>query len=220
MDGSPAIRLGEGRAQGLSPDGKWALALQTREPPHLVLLPTGAGDSLVLPRGNIEKYVYARWMPDGRNILFAGSEAGHGTRSYVQEIGGGVPRPVTPVGISAALVSRDGRRIIYRARNRLYLKSLEADSGEVVADRIPGEGLLQWASDGRWIYVAQLDSTIRVSKLDVTTGKRVSWKTISFADRAGLVLVNSTVVVTPSGEAYAVDYARVQKDLYLVEGLK
>jgi Tol biopolymer transport system component len=41
-DGSPAVRLGDGVAQGLSPDGKWALAMLS-SPSRLILLPTGPG---------------------------------------------------------------------------------------------------------------------------------------------------------------------------------
>src|SRR5262249_36495712 len=38
MDGSPAVRLGEGSSQGLSPDGKWALAItHPASQPQLVL---------------------------------------------------------------------------------------------------------------------------------------------------------------------------------------
>ncbi len=44
-DGSPAVRLGDGRALALSPEGKWALALVPSDAsPRLVLLPTGAGE--------------------------------------------------------------------------------------------------------------------------------------------------------------------------------
>ena len=42
-DGSPAVRLGEGAAQDLSPDGKWALAiLHSASDPQLVALPDAA----------------------------------------------------------------------------------------------------------------------------------------------------------------------------------
>src|SRR5262249_7686876 len=42
-DGSPAVRLGEGAAGTLSPDGKWALSLiHVTSQPQLVVLPTGA----------------------------------------------------------------------------------------------------------------------------------------------------------------------------------
>jgi hypothetical protein len=48
-DGSPAIRLGEGGALALSPDGKWALALMSSST-RLVALPTGAGEPRDLTR--------------------------------------------------------------------------------------------------------------------------------------------------------------------------
>jgi len=220
MDGSPAARLGEGRAQSLSPDGKWALALQLREPSRVVLLPTGAGDSLVLPRGRIEKYLAARFMPDGKSILFIGAEPGMGTRSYVQGIHDAAPHAVTPEHIEGELVSPDGRRIVYRDGGQLYVSHLGADDAEAVGEVSPGESLVQWAADGRRLYVAQADSTIRIYRLDLETGKRVPWKTVSFADRAGLRFVNSNVKISPNGETYAVSYERVQSDLYLLEGLK
>ena len=47
-DGSPAVRLGDGTAQALSPDGRWAIARTTA--PHLDLIPTGAGTSRRLER--------------------------------------------------------------------------------------------------------------------------------------------------------------------------
>ncbi len=50
-DGSPAVRLGEGSAWALSPDGKWALATRTG-PSQMVLLPTGVGQTRVLETGN------------------------------------------------------------------------------------------------------------------------------------------------------------------------
>ena len=35
----------------------------------------------------------ATWLPDSKSIVFAGSEAGHGIRLYVQSIDGGKPAP-------------------------------------------------------------------------------------------------------------------------------
>jgi Tol biopolymer transport system component len=44
MDGSPPVRLGEGAACALSPDGRWALAIHFGPPHRLLLMPTGAGE--------------------------------------------------------------------------------------------------------------------------------------------------------------------------------
>src|SRR5205085_9610905 len=40
-DGSPAVRLGDGEAGPLSPDGKFVISRTTVKPAHLVILPTG-----------------------------------------------------------------------------------------------------------------------------------------------------------------------------------
>ena len=38
------------------------------------------------------------WLPDGRHIAFIGAEKGQDGRCYVQDIDGGLPRPITPQG--------------------------------------------------------------------------------------------------------------------------
>ena len=52
-DGSPAVRLGEGRAPSLSPDGKWVLARAPSAKHELLQLPTGAGESRTISTGDV-----------------------------------------------------------------------------------------------------------------------------------------------------------------------
>jgi hypothetical protein len=74
-DGSPAVRIGEGVALRLSPDGRWAIATFDI-PPRLTLLPTGTGSARALERGPIEQYLWGGgWFPDGVTIL-AGARLG------------------------------------------------------------------------------------------------------------------------------------------------
>src|SRR5438876_649896 len=51
-DGSPAVRLGEGAAIALSPDGRWVLSI-LNSPRQTLLLPTGAGEARVIDRHGI-----------------------------------------------------------------------------------------------------------------------------------------------------------------------
>ena len=97
-DGSPAIRLGDGTGEGLSPDGKWAISV-TVDRSHIILLPTGAGESRAIDRGPLDRIQRASWFPDGKRIL-GGNERGHAARLYVQELAGGPPRPITPEGVA------------------------------------------------------------------------------------------------------------------------
>ena len=55
-DGSPAVRLGEGQVLALSPDARWVLTVKFTAPPQLVMLPVGAGQPKLLPRGNLVAY--------------------------------------------------------------------------------------------------------------------------------------------------------------------
>ena len=111
-DGSDAVRLGEGRPLALSPDGQWALAIQDEAPAQLALLPTRTGEVRRMPRGAIAEYLdWAAWSPDGRRIYFAGRDASDVRRTYVQDVDGGEPRPVTPDGFVGLLLSPDGRTL-------------------------------------------------------------------------------------------------------------
>ncbi|MEO8348152.1 MAG: protein kinase, partial [Acidobacteriota bacterium] len=113
-DGSPAVRLGEGNARALSPDGKWVLATQPGPPEKLVVAPTGTGSAREVDRADIEDYGDAQWMPDGRTLLFEGRTKAAGSRLYLQDATGGKPRVISPEGFGTAgrSVSPDGRWVV------------------------------------------------------------------------------------------------------------
>jgi eukaryotic-like serine/threonine-protein kinase len=224
-DGSPPVRLGEGNALSLSPDGKWALSIMPAPNSPFRLLPTGTGEHRDLAVSGISAEQAATWFPDGRRILFAGSEPGHRVRLYVLGIEGGAPRPITPEGIVSALpgfaISPDGKLVAaVDADHRAMLYPV--DGGEARA--IPGveekEFPLRFSSDGRAVYLWKRgDVPARVTKLDVETGKREVWKNLLPADPAGVERI-SNVLVTPDGKGYTYCFARLLSDLFVVEGLK
>ncbi len=225
-DRSPAVRLGEGNALALSPDGRWALSIIPVPNSPFHLLPTGTGDRKELALGGVSPEQAAAWMPDGKSIVFAGSESGHGPRLWVQSIDGGKPRAITPEGISAALpgfaVSPDGRLVAAIGQDR---KAMLFPLDGVAAPRpIPGlearEFPLRFAPDGRSLYVWRRgDVPARITRVDIETGRREEWKDLLPADPAGVERI-SNVLVTPDGKSYAYCYARLLSDLFVVEGLR
>src|SRR5262249_55159252 len=113
-DGSDiAVRLGEGLAIALSPDGKWAISIPTTSPDRLVLLPTGAGQPRELKSPGME-YLGAKWFPDGKRVLLLARASGRGPKLYVQEVEAGDPRPVTPEGVDIGPISPDGKLVASR----------------------------------------------------------------------------------------------------------
>ncbi len=219
-DGSPAVRLGEGSGQDLSPDGEWALAIvHSASDPQLVAYPTGAGEPKVFAKEGLSVYG-ATFLPDGKQIVFTASEPGHGQRLYLRGFDGGKPRPVTPEGYRGiGAVSPDGKwTVVAGPDRRRYLYPLSG--GEPTA--IPGldreDTVDQRSADGRFLFVHRRgEMPIKVFRLELSTGRKELWRTLMPADAAGISSINA--VPTPSGEAYIYSYFRTLSDLYLIDGL-
>ena len=224
MDGSPAVRLGEGDASALSPDGKWALAIMARsEPAQIALLPTGAGEPKPLTHDAIN-HQRAVFFPDGGRILFAGNEPGRGTRLYVQDLAGGKPRAITPEGIRLSRskpISPDGKSVIARGPDgNVFLYSVSSEEPRPVPGLEAGEIPIQWSPDGRFFYVYRRgDVPARIFRVEFSTGKRDLWKELQPGDTTGLEEV-ANIWITPDGRSYVYNHIRTLSDLYLAEGLK
>jgi eukaryotic-like serine/threonine-protein kinase len=222
-DGSPAVRLGEGSAMGLSPDGKWALAIRAlTSDPQIVLYPTGAGEPRPLPKDGLRVQL-ANWVPDGKRILFSASEAGHGVRLFLLDLETGKSRAVTPEGyrLFPKSVSPDAKSAFVLGPDRRFcLYPLEG--GEPTP--LPALGALDrpagWGSDSRTVNVQRLaEIPARVSRLDLSTGRIEPWKQFMPGDAAGVSGI-VRICLTPDGASYVYTYTRVLSDLYVVDGLK
>ena len=220
-DGSPAVRLGEGNAQDLSPNGEWALSIiHSASDPQLVAYPTGAGEPKIFTKENLSVYA-ASWMPDGRSIVLTASEPGRGPRLYVRDFESGKPRAISPEGyVGVGVVAPDGKWIVATGPDRRrYLYPIAG--GEPTA--IPGlerqDAVDQRSPDGRFVFVRRRgDVPARVYRLDLATGKRELWRTLIPSDAAGISNISTNP--TPDGTAYVYNGTRTLSDLYLVEGMR
>ena len=224
VNGSAPIRLGEGNAEDLSPDGKWALAVRFwTKPPELILLPTGVGEPRTLPATGFENIVDARFFPSGTRLLLIGNEPGRGVRAYVRDIAGGAIRPVTPEGaqVRSGVLSPDERWVVgILPGGEVRLYAIEGGTPRNVMGILPGEVVLGWASDSKSIYVATPGSRPRkVVRLDLASGKRSSWAELTGPeDRAGVVLGYMTL--GHDDHSYAYTYARILSELFLARGMR
>jgi serine/threonine protein kinase/dipeptidyl aminopeptidase/acylaminoacyl peptidase len=225
-DGSPPVRLGEGEAVALSPDGKWVLTVLVRSSPApLVLLPTGAGEPRHFPKDSVNHdSAPSAFFPDGRSVVFTGSEPGHARRTWVQDLEGGKPRPVTPEGVVGTVLSPDGTSILAAGPDQKFaLYPLESGSPRPLAGFEPSDQPLRWTADGSSVYVsdAQAQGVIaRVFRVAVPSGGRELWKEITPLDRAGIQSIGRNPAVTADGKTFVFPYSHNLSDLYVIEGLK
>jgi Tol biopolymer transport system component len=222
-DGSPAVRLGEGSAQALSPDGRWVLAItHVASEPQIVLYPTGAGETKALPREGLVAQA-AHWLPDGKQVLVTASEAGHGSRLFLWDLSGGKPRAVSPEGYRSfpRTVSPDGKLVAVRGPDqRLYLYPLAGGEPASIPGLTAEDNPTAWSADGRFLYVyRRRELPAKVYRLEIATGRKELWKELMPSDAAGVLNI-SPPLVSRDGKSYAYAYVRTLSDLYLVEGLK
>jgi Tol biopolymer transport system component len=225
-DGSPAVRLGEGSAASLSPDGSRALAiLHPTADAQLVLYPTGAGQPKQVSMPGL-KVLSAAFLPDSRNALVEAAQQGRGGRIYTVDLERGKLRPLTPEGWRGMFprpsIDGEGKRFVAQGPDqKLYVCVIEGGKPTPIPGLGPNDNVVGWTSNPGSVYVQRSVPSVpaRVERLDLATGKAVLWKDLMPADAAGVTAVFVEKVL-PDGSAYAYSYGRSLSDLYLVEGLK
>ncbi|HWZ85931.1 MAG TPA: protein kinase [Thermoanaerobaculia bacterium] len=220
-DGSPALRVGEGSSQSLSPDGKWVLAiLHPTTDRQLTLYPTGAGQPRALSFPSLQ-VLSAVWMTDSRHLLVTAQEGAKARRVYLVDSERGDPKPVTPEGFGATSHPLDATHFLGRNQAReLFILSTEGGEpvpvpGVAAVDTVVGIG----AKPGT-LYVRRGQAVpARVVLLEFASGREEKWKDIAPADPTGFVAFYG-LRVTPDGRSYAYSAATILSDLYLVRGVK
>jgi eukaryotic-like serine/threonine-protein kinase len=219
--GGPAVRLGDGIPLALSSDKQWVIASNVAGD-RLTLLPTGVGAQKTLPRGAITNYFpSARWLPNGREILFSATESGKRSRIYLQSTDGGDPRPVTPEGAYGRIaILPDGKRFVTRGIDRkLAIFSLDGRPSHPLAGSEGPDLPIIASPDGTILYVhAASDVPAQIAAIDLRTGARTIVRSLVPPDPSGITSI-LRIVLTPDARSYAYTYVRAISALYQVEGI-
>jgi eukaryotic-like serine/threonine-protein kinase len=222
-DGSPAVRLGEGKAFGFSPDGRWVASMTIMPPKQLFLLPVKAGEPRVIDHHDLAIHA-ARWSPEGDRLLVAANKAGEGVRLYVFPLDGAAPQAITPEGMAIGFfpISPDGKLVAAQAADQnFYLYPIDGDEEpkkipSLEADDRP----IRWTPVGQALYVFRRGELPgQVFLLDLGTGRKEPVRELMPPDPAGMIEIVS-MQLTPDAAAYAYSYHRILSDLLLVDGLR
>lgn len=221
LDGSPAIRLGEGTTESLSADGQWVLTVPlNRKPAPVIALPTGAGVPRTITHDNFS-HRNVRWFPDGQRILFSGGPPSTAPRLWVQDVNGGSPHAITPDHVAGTQITPDGTHVLGRMSNgAFFLFAADGASQPIPVPALRSNDVpVRFSSDGKSVYVSTFGRIpAELTKVDLATAARTSLGSIIPPDTAGLINVGPPLV-TPDGKTVVYSYLRLLSDVYLVSGV-
>jgi eukaryotic-like serine/threonine-protein kinase len=221
LDGTMPVRLGDGSAGGLSPDGKWAIAF-TGHPTKMMLLPTGPGQPRPVDTGVLESIQsgWARFLADGQRIIANGNEQGHAIRCYVLDLVGGTATAVTPEGVKCGPSSPDNRFVVGVGANfAVAVYPIAGGPSRPIPALEAGFVPVQWSNDGSALFgyhAGELPS--KIYKVEIATGEQTVVQELRPGAPAGVVAV-APVIVSRDGTRFAYSYNEALSVLYLISGL-
>jgi Tol biopolymer transport system component len=226
-DGALPVRLGDGRATALSPDGRSVVAIPLDGEPRLTILPTGAGTMKTIAHPQIESYRWASWLPDGSGILFSATEPKKLVRLYVHDLATGTMRPAAPEGRGGfkGTITPDGKAVITveagapkQTSHKYSLQPLDGGAATPLPWIQSGDQPLRWSADGKSLFVQRGSMPIQILRTDAS-GTRTVLREISPRDAAGAGAMGGVIVLSADGSLIVYSHHRVLSDLYLVDAL-
>jgi DNA-binding winged helix-turn-helix (wHTH) protein len=217
-DGS-TVRVGEGRAQALDPDARWAVTLPTAPHSPLTVVDVQGGAARQLPGYGLD-YHWAHVFPDGKNLLVAASQPGHGIRMYVYPLDGSRPRAIEPeLFLRSGVISSDGQMIAGADLKGNLLVVPVATGGPVRKIPSPAPVLpVRWSADGKSLLVQELSPVpIRIYRIRLDSGEAKLWREITPAYSVGVQSV-LRFQIAPDEKSYAYSYRRTLSQLYVANG--
>ena len=220
-DGSPAVRIaGGGYASDISPDGKWALVQLPDDPAKRIqIVPVGPGQARALHWDGMQPR-WAEWLPDGKHILMVASQSGQAEAVYLTDINGSTPKQLSPGNISWGAVAPDGQSFIIEQNGSVAVHSISEGTSKPIPGILVTEGPVGWA-DSKHVFVQTvIASGLDIYKVDIESGRRELWQTITPKDAVGLRPMNVPIGITADGRWMAFGYRTQLGQLYRSDTLK
>ncbi|HXI02124.1 MAG TPA: protein kinase, partial [Candidatus Saccharimonadales bacterium] len=179
-DGSPAVRLGDGVARALSPDGQWVLTRDIDDSSRFVLLPTGAGQQRVLQVPGLH-VTAAIFDPSGTRIVFVARPGEGSFGLYVTGTDGGEPAKISNEEVSGSnpiAISADGKLVAAKdPAGKGWIYPLDGGDRRSIEGLGPRENIVSWRKDNGDLFVLDSDAIpAKVFDLDPRTGTRKLWR--------------------------------------------
>jgi len=226
-DASPPVRLGDGTAYTISPDGKWVSGYIVADDGlrRFVLFPTGAGEKVSVDVPQIKPAAVFGWLAGDQRYLVAGRLPDKKFQCFAWDRKRGTAQPVCPEGTPDRIdisASPDGTKALNAGLDGgWFVYSVDGSPAQEVKGINDDEMPAGWRADNRSLYVMPHragDVSTSVWIVDIATGKRTLWKEIHPSQPID-ARYDLHLHVTPDGRAYAYNFSLQLSDLYLAQGL-
>jgi hypothetical protein len=230
LDGSAPVKIGRGRAQELSADGRWALSITPSAPHKVLLLPTGAGESRELEIGDLTPNV-ATFVPPALAVAVVGTRNA-APAAVVIDVAAGKRSAIDLPELQGRAFGR-GQFLPTHVAPDGSLIAIRADDGTVLGWKLPGggparelaslsenEAFAGWSADPARIFVASWDGPrARIDALEISSGRRTPIRQIAVHDPAGM-MTTPELYLSADAETHIYSFSRMLSTLYLVTGLR
>ena len=224
-DGSLPVRVGTGRALGLSPDGQWMLSIPLREPDRVDVVPVGPGEPRQVRIAGAAVHETAGFVGDGRAIFVSTRDPAGKRATWLVGVDGSSPRRLAvPEGRSLSMntFSPDGTRFLMSCPEAERTCVFRVDGGAPVPVAGTHENWWPtgWDDRGR-LYFRETTKHVpeRLWRLDPVTGRAADLGELGPSDRAGAQAILG-VVVSRGGDAWAFNVLRRLSDLHVVSNVR
>jgi hypothetical protein len=224
IDGSPAMRLGDGAGRALSPDGAWVVASGGGSSGigSMRLLPTGVGEPRDIPTGGLYCHM-ARWLPDGRFLVASAHEEGHGIRLYRIDSVTGESQALTPEGTDGMefhVLPGGDAVVALTADQEHWIYPIGGGDARPATGLDRADRVVRWLGDANAVLVYRSNEMpTRIYRVDLATGTREVWRELTPPDPTGIYRIGR-VRTSVDGKAHGYTYYMQLVDLHVISGLK
>jgi hypothetical protein len=224
IDGSPAIRLGEGTGRSISPDGQWAVCgLPTAaERGQFYILPTGVGEPRKIPSGSLYCH-HALWLGDNVHLVVSAHEPGKGIRLYRLDSVTGEAQAFTPEGMDylEMRLLPGGREVSgLGADGDHWVYTIDGGDPRPLPGLEPTDRVVCWLPDGQSVITYRMNELpAKLYRVDPQSGERTVWREIVPPDPTGIFRVGR-MRTNADASAHGYVYYMHLVDLHVVSGLR
>jgi len=214
------LRLAEGHALALAPDGRSALVLNVKDRRRLLVVPVGEGTKRELFGDGIE-YRWARFFPDGKKLLVGGNQPGGKLTLFVQSTQGGKAQPLAPqTYLRNVMISPDGNKLVGNdPDNRLIVLAADGSNPRPVEAQ-PFGVAVGWSADGSALLVRDRGvPSLDVYRVDLASGRSKLWNKIQPTSPIGIQSLNRLFYARDE-KSYVYSPTRTLAKMYLTTDLK